>query len=475
MPTITSTGIGSGIDINSLVSQLVAAERSPVETRLTRTDAKLTTQLTAVSSLKGALSSLQNALNGLKGASSFDLRKVTQGDDSFFSATADSTAVAGHYDVEVVQLATAGRISSSGFSVAGGGADTVIGTGTLAINVGSSEFKVAIDSSNQTLAQIRDAINAATDNPGVRATLITDQDGAHLVLTGSKTGQANEVSINLADSVDADGNTGDGLGLSQLFGMAPKDPLKDVAQDAIVKVSGFEIHNDTNTIDGAIDGVTLILKKANATNETSSLDIVRDDAGIQAKAQAFVTGFNNVAKQISTLGGYNADTKTGGPLQGDALLVGINTQARRIISDPVTSTTGSYRTLASLGITTAADGTLTLDATKFQKALAADPAAVSAIFSATDGVAAKLGTFVDAKLASSGEIATRTANLNTNQKDLQAQRDALDARMQVIQERYLKQFTAMDTLLSQLQSTSTYLTQQLQGLSGLANYTTTKG
>jgi flagellar hook-associated protein 2 len=181
-----------------------------------------------------------------------------------------------------------------------------------------------------------------------------------------------------------------------------------------------------------------------------------------------------LARQFSTLGGYNAATRVGGPLQGDAMLVGISAQVRRIISDPVPGATGSYRTLASLGITTAVDGSLQLDAAKFQKAQADDPQAVSQIFGGEDGVAVRLGAFVDARLSSAGEIATRNANLATSQKDLERQREALDARMELIQARYLKQFTALDSLLSQLQSTSTYLTQQLDGLSQLANYTTAR-
>ncbi len=472
MATISSTGVGSGLDVNSLVSQLVAAERSPVDKRLTSTDVKLTTQVTAMASLKGALAALQSAANGLKGSSSFEQRTATVVDSAFFGASATSAAVAGHYDVEVVQLASAGRIASGGFPVSGGGADTVVGTGTLAINVGDQQFKVVIDSEHDTLAQIRDAINSAPDNKGVSATLITDQDGTHLVLAGNKTGAANAVSVSLADSVDADGNTADAAGLSRLFSLAPKDPVKDVARDAIVKVAGFEIHNATNTIDAAIDGVTLVLKQASEPGETIALDVARDDAAIQGKAQSFVTAYNALAKQVATLGGYNAASKTGGALLGDSLLLGIESQTRRLISDQVAGTTGSYRTLASLGITTGADGTLTLDATRFQKALAADPQGVSKIFSSDTGVAAKLGKYLDDKLSSTGEIATRNANLAASQKDLTAQRDALDARMLVIQDRYLKQFTALDTMLSQLQSTSTFLTQQLEGLQSLANYNT---
>jgi flagellar hook-associated protein 2 len=151
------------------------------------------------------------------------------------------------------------------------------------------------------------------------------------------------------------------------------------------------------------------------------------------------------------------------------MLVGIDTQLRRMISEPVAGLTGNYRTLASLGITTAADGTLSLDSAKFQKALAADPLSVNNVFASTTGVAVKMGKYLDDRLAGSGEIATRNATLSSNQKDLDKQRDALDARMELIQQRYMKQFTALDSMLSQLQTTSSYLTQQLQGLSNLAN------
>ena len=223
------------------------------------------------------------------------------------------------------------------------------------------------------------------------------------------------------------------------------------------------------------DGVlraSLVLKKAHGSGETSALDITRDDTAIQNKAQGFVTAFNALARLFGTLGGYSAAAKSGGPLQGDAMLLGISSQVRRIISDPVAGATGDYRTLASLGITTTADGTLQLDAAKFQKALAADPQAVGRIFGGEGGVALRLGSYVDARLATGGEIATRSASLTSSQQALEKQRDALDARMQLVQERYLRQFTALDSLLSQLQNTSSYLSQQLAGLSKLANYST---
>ncbi len=205
--TLSSAGIGSGLDVNSLVSQLVAAERAPADTRLTNTDATLTTQLSAVSTLKGALSTLQSAANALKGSSSFDLRTATVSDDSYFTASATSSAVAGHYDVEVVQLATAGRISSAGFPAIGTapGSSTVVGTGTLAINVGDQ----GIQGQHRQLAQHAGADPRCHQQrprqQGRQRHADHHKDGAHLVLASNKTGAGNAVSINTADSVDADG------------------------------------------------------------------------------------------------------------------------------------------------------------------------------------------------------------------------------------------------------------------------------
>jgi flagellar hook-associated protein 2 len=470
MATISSTSLGSGLDVNSLVTQLVAADRAVPDKRLLSDETKVTTELSAVSSLKGAMGGLQSAVTALKSSSAFDLRQTAVGDDQYFAASATASAVAGHYDVEVVQLASAARLASAGFPTVGGGPSTVVGTGTLTVQVGTDSFDVAITSDNNMLSQVRDAINNAPDNTGVRATLITDVDGTHLVLTGTKSGLGGGITVS---GTDADGNDADAAGLSQLFqaNLVQKQP----AQQAIVRVSGFEIRNDSNTINGAIEGVTLTLKKATPPADgvnpadTVALDISRDDSAIQKKAEAFITAFNSLAAQVKTLGGYNADTKAGGALLGDAMLRGIDTQMRRLLSERVTGIPGSYTSLASLGITTTASGTLEMDATKFKAAMEANPQAVQNVFSSENGVAVKLDKFLTSKLASTGELATRNTNLATRQKTIESQRDALDARMEVVEQRYLKQFTALDAMLTQLQGTSSYLTTQLDSLAKLAN------
>ena len=460
MATITSTGAGSGLDVNGLVTQLVAAERAPLDARLARIDTNLTTEFTALSQLKGSMSGFQSALAGLKDASTLILRKASLSDATHLTATAGSTATAGVYDVEVVQLAKAAQLSSTPFLA---GPTTVIGTGTLTLSQGSNAFSITVDSSNNTLAGIRDAINKSANNTGIRATILTGVDGSRLILSGTATGTANAVKVTQAG--------GDG-GLAQLVYDPPNtSALTSViaAQNATVNISGFPVSSATNTITTAIDGVTLNLLKQEP-GVTTTLTVANDDGAVQNKVNGFVTAYNALITQIAKLRSYDPATKKAGPLLGDAMLRNIEAQLRRQISSPVTGATEPYTSLASLGVTSSSkDGTLSLDAAKLQTALTANPSAVSAVFGSTKGVATQLSSFIDTHLGSSGDIAARDAGITSQRKDLTTQQTVVNARMVVVQARYQKQFNALDSLLTQMQSTSSYLTKQLGSLS-----TTTK-
>jgi flagellar hook-associated protein 2 len=455
MATISSSGVGSGLDVSALVTQLVAAERAPYDTRIARAETKVTTQVSALGRLKSALSTFQSALTGLKDATSFQKRDVSISDISVLTATATTQAASGSYEIEVSQLAKSSQLASNPFVA---GSTAAVGTGTLQLTMGARSFSVAIDDAHKTLAGVRDAINAATDNPGVRATLIKAQDGTRLVLTGSATGTANAVKVTASG--------GDG-GLAQITYDPPGSTALHVvnpAQDAIVMVSGYEVHSASNTVSDAIEGVTLALRSEDV-DKTATLTIADDTASVKSLAQNFVTAYNALAGQMATLRSYDASTQTAGPLLGDAMLLGIESQVRRAISDPASGLTGAYTTLASLGIATTTAGTLALDGTKFDAALAADPAAVSRVFSSTGGVAARLDKLLTAHLATDGDVAARVASNTAKTKELTRQKEALEARMVLVQERYTKQFNALDTLLTQMQSTSKYLAQQLSSSS----------
>ena len=453
----TSPISSSGLDVPTLVSQLVSAERAQYTTPLTARETTATVQLSAVSSLKGALSTFKTTVDGLQDASSFTPRTTSSGDEDVFTATSAGGASTGSYAIKVVALATAQQLASGPF---GAGSSSQVGTGKLTITYGTKSFDVNIDSTNNTLGNIRDAINKASGNTGVQATIVNEQGGAHLVLSSAQTGKANTIKI--AASGGDGGLTKlayDGVAASQVTQTQP-------AQDADITVANSTYHHfsPTNVVDDAIDNVTLTLKTTSADPVT--LTVSDDSASLKQKVSAFVQAYNTLYSGITKLRGYDASTQSSGPLLGDALLRGIESRIGLDLSNPVAGVTGGYTTLASLGVTRQTDGTLALDGAKLDKALNADRQSVAKVFGGTTGVAARLSTDLSGFLQSGGAIDARTTSLNTDLKRVQTDTDALNARLQVIQDRYTKQFTALDALLTQLQSTSNYLTSQLASLPG---------
>jgi flagellar hook-associated protein 2 len=454
---IQSTGVGSGLDIQSLVTQLVAAEGQPETDRLTAKASSVATDISAVGTLKGALSSFQSTLTPLKSVNSFNALSATVGDDGFFTATAGTAAVTGSYDVEVHQLASADKLVSTAFT---GGASSTVGTGTLTLALGTTTFSLQIDTSNNTVAGIRDAINKASNNPGIQATLVYGATGPSLVLSSTRTGAANTIRVS---SGGGDG----GLAVLDFAGGASTNyTLKQTAQDAIVMVSGVEVHSPSNTVSGAIDGVDLTLTKADPGN-THTLTVATDQTTILANLQKFVDAYNGMRKSFNTLTAYDASTQVAGPLLGDSMMNSIDDQMRRLTLNQVTGIAGPYTSLASIGITSGTDGTLTLDSTKLQAALAASPSSVAQLFGSTSGIANRLDTNLNALLDTGGMLDARNQSLASDQKTINTQKQALSDRLSVIQTRYLTQFNALDSLLSQLKQTSNFLTQQLDSISSI--------
>lgn len=455
MPTLQSTGIGSGLDVQGLVSQLVAAERAPKQNQITKQQTEVATKISAMGSLKGALGAFQSVLSPLKSLDSFNVRSATSGDEKIFTATATSAAAPGTYDIEVEKLAKAQQLSSDPFV----SADTVVGTGLLTVTLGTKSFTVKVDETNSKLSAIRDAINKAPDNTGVRAAIVNATDGAHLVITSTKTGAANVIKVTQSD--------GDG-GLSKLTYDAPGDTANYIelkpAQDAEIRIATYLHKSDSNTVKGALDGVTLTLLKESEADVETSLDIKQNVETVVTRVNNFVSQYNALAKTIGSLQSYEPSTQKAGALLGDALLRNIDADLRRGLVSPVDGATGTYTTLASVGLTTNKDGTLVVDESKLRAALAADFDAVGTVFASENGVAARLDRLLAPRLAGTGDIAQRNKMLDERGKQLTRDQTALDARMTAIQARYMKQFTALDTLLSSMQTTSSYLTQQLANL-----------
>lgn len=452
MPIIAG-GIGSGIDVNSLVSQLVAAEAEPANARLNSQEIDLGSELSAFGTLTSALSSFQSSVTKLESESAFTVFTATSSNEDVFTSTASDTAVAGKYDIEVVQLAEAAKVRSGDFTAS----TEVVGTGTLDISLGATSFQLTIDSNNNTLEGIRDAINAASDNPGIAATLINVDSGTQLILTSDQIGASNTISVSAADDDALDG-----------FDLARLDSANLVslqaATDAIIKIDTQTVTRDSNSFSDVISGVTFNLASAQpGTIET--LSVATDNASIKSDVEGFVSKYNNLIGVMRGLSSYDESTRIAGPLNGDSVLRGVQNSLRQALSSTLTG--GAFANLSDLGITLGDKGSLEIDSTVLDEKLNNDLSDVTAFFSSETGLAQTFTTALSGYVASDGIINARSDGLQTRLDGIDDRRDILDRRMDALEARLSAQFNAMDILVSQLQSTGNYLTQQLAGLSSL--------
>lgn len=456
---LSSLGIGSGIDIQSLVTQLVNADGTAPQAQLNAQQAQYTAQVSALGSLKSALSTFEQSVAALKDPSTFQAQTATSSDTSVFSATAGSSAVPGTYNIEVDALAQPQKLMSAGFS----SGDTVVGTGALQISSGSTSFSVKVDSSNNSLTGIAQAINSASGNTAVTATVINVDNGSggtvsKLVLTSKNPGTANAVTVGVSDS---DGNNTDASGLSQLA--TGNLTQIQAAQDASIKVDNQSITRSTNKINDAISGITLDLASAKA-GSTETLTVATDTTGIKSRIQNFVTNYNQLITTINGMSSYNAQTQQGGVLLGDPTILSITSALRGMLGQAVSSVTGPYNTLASLGITSQLDGTLSINNSTLDSALSSHLSDVANLFSGSDGIAVKMDSQLNSFTGSDGIIQSEVNGLNSSIADVQKQQTQLQQHLQQLTQQYTAQFTAMDSLVSQLQSTGNYLSTQLSSL-----------
>jgi flagellar hook-associated protein 2 len=445
MASINFSGLGSGLDINTLVSQLVEAERSPTEKRINSAAAKINAQLSALGTLKSAFASSQSALEKLVSSADTPAFKTTIQDKAGFTANVGSTASAGKHEIEVLSLSKSHKLTSAAFAK-----DAQVGSGTLDITAGEQGFQVKFEQ-GATLAQIAAAINKATGGKGLSASVINADDGQHLVLNAAAAGTKGALQIS------ASGGNG---GLAALaFGEGVSGGMTETvaATDAQVRVDGFLRTSSSNSIGDLIPGVTLNLTEAKV-GETFSLQVASDTTPFKTNLASFVSMFNAANSLMRSTSAYNAETRTASALTGDALIRGTQQQLRSLVGNRAAE-------LANLGVTIGKDGTLSVDTAKTEKALAADPNAGAALFGKDADLATRLKSAYEGLLnTTKGSLNQRTDSLNKRIADLSDQVDALDRRMEKIAANYQAQFIAMDTLVAKLSSSSSFLASALAKL-----------
>lgn len=451
MAQINSAGIGSGLNVASLIEQIIASERLPAEKRFNSRESILGGQISALGRFRSAMDEVRSAAQGLSATGSLSGRRATSGAEDLFSATASVAAAVGTYSVEVHSLASAHRLSSSAYV----DASAPVGAGTLTFGVGADAFSITTSAST-TLDELRAAINIDTDNPGVRASVVTADDGAHLILTSEKTGTAHAITVASADGA-LQGLVYDPPGTVNLS-------VLNVAADAQIEIEGFPCTVASNTVTTAIPGVTINLKAAQ-TGTVSTLTVIHDDAAAKTAVTSFVEKYNALIDIVGQATQYNPATRAGGPLLGDALLRGAMGALRSIVGGTVDTATGSYELLAQIGVRTNREGKLTVDETRLDAVLDQDPQSVASLFNSSGGLATRIDTLTQEFLEPSGRIKARTDSLESRLEDIDEQRERLELRLVKIEARYRTQFAALDGLMAQMNATSQYLTQQLGQLS----------
>jgi len=454
MASITSTGLGSGLDIESLVKGLVAAEGQPTSQRLQVKEAKLQADLSALGTLKGTLSGFQSSVQGLKDITAFQVRTATSSSVTSFTAAANSTAVAGSFAIRVDQLAAAAKLRTASSAFASDMA--LVGPGVLNIGLGATNFNITTSAAT-TLAGLRDLINQASDNPGISASIVKVSDtDSQLVLTSTKTGAANTISVTATPDVSSPAPPND------LTRFATANLVSvQTAADSLIQLDGVAVTRTTNSLADVISGVTIALVKADSLATPGTLTVAVDKSAATSKVNDFIKAYNSLAGTLSNLSSYDAKTGKASRLFGDATLRGIQNQLRQVLSNPVVGGVAGVSTLADIGIKTDKAGLLALDSVKLDKVITANSDAVPQLFASVNGLVPGFDKVLTNYLSASGPLTARVDGVNKNIGGIAVERVKLNLRLIGIESRYRKQFTAMDNLLGKLKSTGTYLTQQL--------------
>ncbi|MEX6503077.1 flagellar filament capping protein FliD [Pseudomonas zhanjiangensis] len=457
------TGIGSGIDINSIVGAMVNAEKAPKEAQLARLEKASTTKFSALGELKGALSAFQTAMKDLNSLTLFEKRTASSTNTSALTASATKTALAGSYQMTVERLASSSKVATAALA----GDFTASADGNLTVKLGAADGGVAVDiASGDTLVSIRDKLNAALKDKGITANIVNNPaDGkSRLVLNAKETGTGKDISIETADpalaSLALDGSSqsvGDAAGYLQQ------------AADAEFTIDGLALKSPSNTVDGAIPDVTFTLVGKTEVDKPLTLKVGQDTSGVTANIKKFVEAYNKLittSNQLTSVVqvGEGKPPLTGG-LVGDATVRTLLGGVRNELVNPADQE--GVRVLADLGITTQKDGTLKIDDAKLSKALTDNFDAVGSFFTGDNGLMSRVDKRVDGFIRTGGVLEQRMKGLQTTLTGIDKQRETLSRRVEQMQARLFAQFNAMDALVGRLNDTSARLTQALGGLPGV--------
>jgi len=481
MATITSTGLGSGLDVASIVAALMAVEQRPL-TLMQQAKTELSTQLSAFGKLQSLTSAMRDAANNLSSVSLWNQTVATSSDSASVGVSTDSAAATGSYSINVTKLANSQTVSSRAFTSTA----STLGEGTLTIELGkwdgeptptgftaktgTTPLTVTIGPDDTSLASIRDKINAA--GAGVTASIVNDASGSRLALRSTETGEENAFRISASETSD-DGVASEGLSALAYSAtdVASQMTRNQTAVNASATINGIVVNSASNKLEDVAGGLTLTLLKVTST--AVDVGVNADDAAVKTAMTTFTKTFNELAVYIRDQTKYDAASKTGGALQGDRTVGSVQSQLRGVIN-AATGASTVFTRLSDIGITMKSDGTLETNTTKLDSALTnrAEMRKALATDAETSGASGFMDRFRDlgnVLLGTDGAITTRNSSLQTMITRNQSSQDAMQLRLDQTEKRLNAQYQALDTTMAKMSSVSSYLTQQLASLASFSS------
>ncbi|GHE80999.1 flagellar filament capping protein FliD [Thalassotalea profundi] len=447
---ITSAGIGSGLDLEGIITAYIDAEAIPQEIRLQNKEERLTTELSGVGQFKSALSNFESVLKKLNSPEDFN-KQISESSSEDVAVTTNGYASNGSFSIEVEQLAQGSRRQSTAFAAS---TDTV-GTGTLTFTAGADSFDVDIDGADD-LSAIRDKINEQSSNFGVTANIINVQSGSYLVFNSSATGDANNLTISSSDvSLDA-------------ISTNTTQSANDVAKSARAYVDGNLVEQDTNEFKNIIEDVTFTAQAVNMGNP-AVISISQDEENGSTLINEFVDAYNALRGTLDALG--NAEN---GALAFDANVRQVKSQLNTIVTDTVSGLTGGNKSLSDIGITIDKTGLLEINpigigtmksgTEKLEDALKFNLQEVGEIFASSNGVTSKLTTLIDSYNGSDGTLTIRNTALSKQVSGIADEYTALETKLRDYEDRLRSQFSYLDSTVASYNATGTWLASTLASM-----------
>lgn len=464
MPLITSAGVGSGLDLESIISATLDAENTPKLAAFAKKEETLQVELSSLGEVKSAMSKLQDTIEKLADIDNFNKRianiqQPASDDGDLISVTPTSKITPGDFKIEVLELAQGSRVTSNDGLFTS--TDDVVSAsgGTLSFAAGDKSFDLTLEA-GATLADLRDAINDSENNFGVTANIVNTGTESKLVLTSSVSGTGNDLVItndnaelDKVSTLANDGVTAGGMAIA----------AGNEASSAMIKVDGITITNDTNTFKDAVQDMTIVAKRQSVDGETAKLSVAVDRNSVTKLVDELITNYNNLIGQIGL------QTRVGKPLNADSTIRSFDSQLSSTLATKLTDA-GPFTSIFDIGLTVNKDGYLEKSSLvrSLNEAMDENYDDIGKAFAGENGIAKQLESLLDNYVDSKGIMKQREDSLNSQLDELEDDVINHEFRMESLEARLRKQYSGLDVLLAQMQSTQTYLSAQLSSLPGFS-------